>query len=1133
MRVETNLATVVWATVLTGSVALLFFVTNQRATQAQAFDQRAPNDDTHQLYLPLVQGKSSAKPAELVPTTDPSGLTLRLNQVIYADGDELTLVLESGDIALPSPLGQVIAASPGSGDVEPIALSRRSDGHYVSATALSIAEQEGESVPLDGILELVPGERFAAVYYIDHSLPPLVDVDEDLIGAIALFAGGDTSIAPVEIIPDLAMTDDERVPSPGGKPIGTLLPEGTIPVQVATEEVMLFPRSDEELARFLQDTGGEIIGTQEGDIDTLPTVLIAVKPPSVPPTQVAQLRELFGEEGRLIASNSAVLDLYAFLLSYQIHGYIVAANPRLQFQGAPALQAPEASAVRYTMKMIPARTTTAPCIPGDLSRPCVNNVPAVWAFANLWGADRARINLAVLDMGFATNSDFRPLSIGSMVECNMNVFGIPNCGPGRAQGSPTVGNSFFGGRSWHGTGVVATASGVVNNGFGAAGVGGQVAVPMLYKYDLGSYAFEMGSGIRKAVNDGASCINISAGYPCNILTNIGPDFNICTVAGRIGVCTVAAATLFAAAATTCAVAPLIPIAGPIACIAALGGATAGVALCVSTLAFGDVAAPMSSAVRFAASRGVPVVTIAGNALTPDTLPPVIRDLVALGNQRTEAWGIIPAMAPEAIVVGAVDETFTNDEFFGNRVDIWAPTWSAYVAPSDVDNPGAPLRTESLGGTSGATPFIAGLITVMQALNPDLNPHTVGLSDAQRRAIVSRLRDIFTSDAINFTNAELVALGFGDQPIERRRLVNPLAVVQAAAAGKVPDIAALGYDTSLNFSEQLTANADDTSGEARPFGFGAARTGSLIVFPQEGSTPTPVDNDWLSLTMPDGPADRVYQTTITLRRVGSVNGSASLTGDNVMLQGGWTPEEATYRLLGSPSTAALINVSGSRSVYTIAAAAAQLAVPVVSITRPAGAAEFCAGTLSFAATASYTGATTLSVPTNAYRWSLSGVGEIGIGPDVVATLAPGAYTLTVVLFGDTAIADSRELTVINCTGAAPAANITVPATDSGPSDVIYGYDGFDPALGLSYADIEVSGEATDPEDGTLSGASLVWTTNRTDLQAAVLGEGNSLTIRLYSNSECGGVWHEVTLIARDSNGNPSPPVTRRIRIWGVC
>lgn len=114
---------------------------------------------------------------------------------------------------------------------------------------------------------------------------------------------------------------------------------------------------------------------------------------------------------------------------------------------------------------------------------------------------------------------------------------------------------------------------------------------------------------------------------------------------------------------------------------------------------------------------------------------------------------------------------------------------------------------------------------------------------------------------------------------------------------------------------------------------------------------------------------------------------------------------------------------------------------------------------------------------------------------------------------------------------PTVEITTPDADSGTNDSEYVYDDFDDAEGMWYIDVQLVGTASDPEDGTLSGTALVWTTDRSDLQEATLGTGSSITARLYSD-DCFGVWHEITLTATDSDGETTTDV-RRIFIWTLC
>jgi LysM repeat protein len=85
---------------------------------------------------------------------------------------------------------------------------------------------------------------------------------------------------------------------------------------------------------------------------------------------------------------------------------------------------------------------------------------------------------------------------------------------------------------------------------------------------------------------------------------------------------------------------------------------------------------------------------------------------------------------------------------------------------------------------------------------------------------------------------------------------------------------------------------------------------------------------------------------------------------------------------------------------------------------------------------------------------------------------------------------------------------------------YDYEGYDEVLGLGYTSVVLEGSAVDSEAGILSGSSLHWSTDRTDIyKDPFLGTGSVVRAILYSNI-CSGVWHTITLTATDSQGNVS-------------
>jgi subtilisin family serine protease len=242
--------------------------------------------------------------------------------------------------------------------------------------------------------------------------------------------------------------------------------------------------------------------------------------------------------------------------------------------------------------------------------------------------------------------------------------------------------------------------------------------------------------------------------------------------------------------------------------------------------------------------------------------------VAAGNDNRDACGYSPARAPNAITVGSTANNDARSSFsnFGTCLDIFAPGSSITSAWHTNDT-----STNTISGTSMASPHVAGVAALYLSANPTATPQQV------RDALVANgTANVVTSPGTGSPNVLLYSAfiggggGGGDTTAPTTSITSP-------AGG-----------ATVSGTTTISANASDNVGVSRvEFYLGGTMLGS--------DSTSPYSYDWNTTTVANG----TYSlTTRAVDAAGNVGSSAAVSV-NVSNGGGGGNCSITEQLLSNP------------------------------------------------------------------------------------------------------------------------------------------------------------------------------------------------------------------------------------------
>lgn len=170
-------------------------------------------------------------------------------------------------------------------------------------------------------------------------------------------------------------------------------------------------------------------------------------------------------------------------------------------------------------------------------------------------------------------------------------------------------------------------------------------------------------------------------------------------------------------------------------------------------------------------------------------------VAAAGNEKTDACASSPASAPEAVTVGSTEsnDEISNFSNFGRCLDLFAPGSKIKSAWHTSRS-----ATNTISGTSMASPHAAGAAALMLARDNDLSPEAVarrltesGTPDRVTNAGCTQSRILFVGSGPDLSETPLPPPPVNDN-FENRRILGSLGTVTARNTCATAEVAEPGH-----------------------------------------------------------------------------------------------------------------------------------------------------------------------------------------------------------------------------------------------------------------------------------------------------------------------------------------------------